>query len=423
MDVHIKNAMIFDGTGAMPRPGEVIVRGNRIRTVADAGASLEAPGCEVIDGTGMTLMPGMVEGHAHPSFFGAKSNTEFGDLPVEEHLLATMRNAELLLDHGFTSLYSAACAKVRLDVVTRNEINAGRARGPRLRAASPELTVTAGLGDDSTLHQTRGSFGFVADGADAIRHATRICIREGVDNIKINISGDDFVGAKGGQTVMSEAEVLAAVEVAHDFDRKIACHARASRSVKRALKCGVDVIYHCEQTDHEALDMLEAAKDRIFVGPAIGLIWNTIHEAQEFGMTPEVVERLGMQRVIDMSCRTYAALRERGVRVVIGGDYGFAWTPQGTNARDLEHFVNLYGYSPAEALACATSVGGQMMNMGDLGEVREGYLADLLLVDGDPTRDVRIMQDRSRLMMIMKDGAIHKHPSAAKRARAATAAE
>jgi imidazolonepropionase-like amidohydrolase len=423
MDVHIKNAQIFDGTGAMPRPGEVIVRGNRIRTVADAGASLEAPGCEVIDGTGMTLMPGMVEGHAHPSFFGARSNTEFGDMPAEEHLLATMRNAELLLDHGFTSLYSAACAKVRLDVVTRNEINAGRAKGPRLRAASPELTVTAGLGDDSTLHQTRGSFGFVADGADAIRRATRICIREGVDNIKINISGDDFVGAKGGQTVMSEAEVLAAVEVTHDFDRKIACHARASRSVKRALKCGVDVIYHCEQTDAEALDMLEAAKDRIFVGPAIGLIWNTIHEAEEFGMTPEVVAKLGMQRVIDMSCRTYHELRKRGVRVVIGGDYGFAWTPQGTNARDLEHFVNLYGYAPAEALACATSVGAEMMQMGELGQVREGYLADLLLVDGDPTRDVRIMQDRSRILMIMKDGAIHKHPSAAKRARAATAAE
>jgi imidazolonepropionase-like amidohydrolase len=193
--------------------------------------------------------------------------------------------------------------------------------------------------------------------------------------------------------------------------------------VKRALKCGVDVIYHCEQTDAETLDMLEAAKDRIFVGPAIGLIWNTIHEAEAFGMTPEVVARLGMQRVIDMSCRTYAALRQRGVRVVIGGDYGFAWTPQGTNARDLEHFVNLFGYSPAEALACATSVGAQMMQMGELGQVREGYLADLLLVDGDPTRDVRILQDRGRILMIMKDGAIHKHPSAVARARAATAAE
>jgi imidazolonepropionase-like amidohydrolase len=140
-------------------------------------------------------------------------------------------------------------------------------------------------------------------------------------------------------------------------------------------------------------------------------------------MTPEVVARLGMQRVIDMSCRTYAALRQRGVRVVIGGDYGFAWTPQGTNARDLEHFVNLFGYSPAEALACATSVGAQMMQMGELGQVREGYLADLLLVDGDPTRDVRILQDRGRILMIMKDGAIHKHPSAVARARAATAAE
>lgn len=424
MDVHIKNAMIFDGTGSAPRPGEVIVRGNRIRTVADAGARLDAPGCDVIDARGMTLMPGMVEGHAHPSFFGAKSNTEFGDLPVEEHLLATLRNAELLLDHGFTSLYSAACAKVRLDVVARNEINAGRAKGPRLRAASPEITVTAGLGDDSTLHQMRGSFGFVADGADAVRKAVRICIREGVDNIKINISGDDFVGAKGGQTVMSEAEVMAAVEVAHDFDRKIACHARAGMSVKRALKCGVDVIYHCEQADSATLDLLEAAKDRIFVGPAIGLIWNTVHEAEEFGMTPEVVERLGMQRVLDMSCRTYHELRKRGVRVVIGGDYGFAWTPQGTNARDLEHFVNLFGYSPAEALVCATSVGGRMMDVGDeLGQVREGYLADLLLVDGDPTRDVRIMQDRDRLAMIMKDGAIHKHPATAQRARAATAAE
>ncbi len=423
-DVHIKNANIFDGTGAATRPGEIVVRGNRIRTVAGPGANLEAPGCEVIDAQGATLMPGMVEGHAHPTFIGARANTDMGDIPVEEHLLATLRNAELLLDHGFTSLYSAASAKLRLDVVVRNEIAAGREKGPRLRAASPEITVTAGLGDESTQHQSRSSFGMVADGPDAIRHAARYCIREGVDNLKINISGDDFVGAKGGQTVMSEAEVRAAVEVAHDFDRKIACHARAGRSVKRALTCGVDVIYHCEQADDEALDMLEAAKDRIFVGPAIGLIWNTIHEAQEFGITPEVVENLGMQRVLDMSAKTYNELRRRGVRVVIGGDYGFAWTPQGTNARDLEHFVNLYGYSPAEALACATSVGGSMMfPAGDLGVVREGALADLLLVDGDPTRDVRIMQDRAKLLMIMKDGAFHKHPRVAGRARGAVAAE
>jgi imidazolonepropionase-like amidohydrolase len=422
-DVHIRNAMIFDGSGAPLRPGEVIVRGNRIRTVADAGANLEAPGCEVIDAKGMTLMPGMVEGHAHPSFCGARATTDLGDIPPEEHLLATMRNATLLLDHGFTSLYSAACAKIRLDIVARNEIDAGRWPGPRLRASSPEITVTGGLGDETRLHQVRSSFGLVADGPEEIRKAVRLCIREGTDNIKINISGDDFVNpAKGAMTVMSEAEVLAAVETAHDFDRKVNCHARAGLSVKRAVKCGVDVIYHSEWADAEGIDMLEAAKDRVFVGPAIGLIWNTVHEGQEFGFTPEVVARLGMQRVLDKASATYHELRKRGVRVVIGGDYGFAWTPQGTNARDLEHFVNLFGYSPAEALVCATKYGGQMMG-DELGQVREGYLADLLLVDGDPTRDVRIMQDRSRLVMIMKDGAFHKHPGAAQRAQAMTAAE
>ena len=103
---------------------------------------------------------------------------------------------------------------------------------------------------------------------------------------------------------------------------------------------------------------------------------------------------------------------KRGIRVVIGGDYGFAWTPQGTNARDLQHFVNLFGYSPAHALSCATMVGGQLMRMGDeLGLVKEGYLADLLLVDGDPLKDVSVMADRTRFAMIMKNGAMYKDPA------------
>ncbi len=143
-DVLFRNANLFDGTGTATRPADVIVRGNRICTVADANARLEAAGCEVIDATGLTLMPGMTEGHAHLSFCGARTNTDLGDIPPEEHLLATMRNAELLLDCGFTSAYSAASAKVRLDIVIRNEVNAGRLKGPRIRASSPEITVTGG---------------------------------------------------------------------------------------------------------------------------------------------------------------------------------------------------------------------------------------------------------------------------------------
>jgi imidazolonepropionase-like amidohydrolase len=95
------------------------------------------------------------------------------------------------------------------------------------------------------------------------------------------------------------------------------------------------------------------------------------------------------------------------IRVVIGGDYGFVHTPQGANARDLELFVKLFGYSPAEALQCATRIGGELMEL-DVGVVRPGWLADLLLVDGDPLDDVRVLQDADRLVLVMQDGRIHK---------------
>jgi imidazolonepropionase-like amidohydrolase len=221
-------------------------------------------------------------------------------------------------------------------------------------------------------------------------------------------------------TVMSEEEVRTAVDVAHSFGKRVACHSRAAESVKRAVRCGVDVIYHCEFADEEALDMLEANKDRVFVGPAIGLVYNTLHEAGAWGITHEAACGMGMNRVMENSQRTYEQMRIRGIRVVVGGDYGFAWIPQGTNARDIEHFVKLFGYSANEALQCATRIGGQIMGQGnELGLVKEGYLADLLLVDGDPTKDVAILQDANKLSVIMKDGAVYKNALEPMRAVAA----
>jgi imidazolonepropionase-like amidohydrolase len=408
MKTLMRNCVVWDGSGAAPFPADVLVEGDRIRRVAKGGSGkLAAEDAEVIDAQGMTLMPGLVEGHAHLSFCGATRNTDLGDIPPEEHTIATLHNAKTLLDAGFTSAYSAASAKLRLDVVVRNEVESGRSPGPRIRAASPEITVTGGLGDENKQHMLRDSFGIVADGAQAIAKAVRTCIREGVDNIKLNISGDDFVPAKGGMTVMREEEVRIACEVAHSFGRRVASHSRASNAVKRAVQCGVDVIYHCEMADSEALDLLEAARDHIFVGPAIGLIHNTLYEAEAWGITRAVARDLGMERCIENSQRTYEQMRKRGIRVVIGGDYGFAWTPQGTNARDLEHFVKLFGYTPSEALQCATRIGGELMGL-PLGQVAEGQLADLLLVDGNPLQDLRILQDRARLRLIMKNGIAHK---------------
>ena len=179
-----------------------------------------------------------------------------------------------------------------------------------------------------------------------------------------------------------------------------------------AVRHGVDCIYHCDFADEEALDLLESVKDTCFVGPAFGLVHNCTKEGEVAGITPEVCEQLDLYRKFDACCASYHEIRKRGIRVVIGGDYGFAVTPMGQNARDIEHFVNYFGYSANEALRCATIVGAQLMGHGgELGEVKEGYLADLLLVDGDPLKDVAIMQKPSNFSMIMKDGIMYKNPN------------
>ena len=165
MAILIRNCQVWDGTGTVPFTAEVLVDGGRIRQLQRGSGTPRAPeGVEVIDALGMTLMPGLVEGHAHLSFCGATKNTDLGDIPPEEHVIETLHNARTLLDAGFTSAYSAASAKLRLDVVVRNEVNSGRSPGPRIRAASPEITVTGGLGDENKQHLMRDSFAIVADG-------------------------------------------------------------------------------------------------------------------------------------------------------------------------------------------------------------------------------------------------------------------
>jgi imidazolonepropionase-like amidohydrolase len=410
-----RNVIVWDGIDDTPYAGEVLVEGNRVRTVARGRHAIASENArEVIDGQGQFLMPGMVEGHCHLSFVGPTRNQDLGEIPPEEHLLRTLRNATFILNHGFTSCYSAASAKLRIDVVVRQEIADGYVAGPRYRAAGPEITVTGGLGDERKQHMHAESFGMIADGVDEIRKAVRVCCREGVDNVKFNVSGDEFVGHARAEVVsMSEDELSAGVKLAHDWGKQVACHSRAAESVKRAVRAGVDCIYHCDFADEEALDMLEAAKESVFVGPAFGLVHNSVFEGDVVGLTRDVVQRMGLPRKLEHTIATYHQMRKRGMRVVIGGDYGFTVTPMGQNARDIGHFVKFFGYSPAEALKCATAVGGELMgHKGELGVVREGALADLLLVTENPLEDQSVLVGPDYFAMIMKDGRMHRDPRA-----------
>jgi len=207
-------------------------------------------------------------------------------------------------------------------------------------------------------------------------------------------------------------------DILHEQRLYLACHAQAAEAVKRAAKHGFRIVYHCSHADEEALDLLEAKKDEIFVAPAIGLIYTRAHEAEKWGIKRGTKKDMGAPAQLERMQKLYPKMRKRGIRVLPGGDYGFPYNPIGTNARDLQWFVELLGYTPIEALVAATKLGGELMGRGDkLGQIKAGYLADLLVVDGNPARDVKILQDASRLALIMKDGKVHK------RARALTEPE
>jgi imidazolonepropionase-like amidohydrolase len=417
------NVKVLDGSGAEPFPAKVLVEGNRIKSVTPVSEVLSAEGADLVDGGGATLMPGLVEAHSHISFANTADLQSLGDIPPEEHTLLAAKHAKLMLDHGFTSINSAAAAKPRLDVVIRNAINAGDIPGPRMLAATPEMTVSGGLGDVRLWHLHRETFAIVCDGPDEFRRVARQMCREGVDTLKINPSGDEFVPyARAQQTVMNDAEVAAVCEVARSRGKRVAAHARSAESVKMCLRHGVEMIFHATFADDEAIDALEAAKDRVFVVPTIGITYTTLNEAGAWGITPAIGEQLGLKRELEHAIKVMNELKRRGVRVLPGGDYGFAWNPVGRNARDLEHFVTLFGFTPMDAIVAATKFGGEiMMKGGEMGAIKPGYLADLLLVDGNPLADISILQHRERLLAIMKDGIFHKVPQMARLAQAVAA--
>ncbi len=146
------------------------------------------------------------------------------------------------------------------------------------------------------------------------------------------------------------------------------------------------------------------------MAPAISVTYTRLHEFP-FPTTDAVKARIS--RDLEATIARMQELKRRGVRVLPGGDYGFQWNPHGRNARDLDYFVKLMGWTPMEAIVGATALGGAIMGMADsLGQVRQGFLADLLLVDGDPLKDVTILQDRTKLLAIMKGGTFHKPPPA-----------
>ncbi len=397
------NVNVLDGTGRAPFPGQVLVVDERIAKVADAarGEAIEAGSATVVDGGGRcTLMPGLCDAHTHITWNNGPSLEASAEMPVEEHLLLSLENAKLYLDCGYTSCVGAASAKLRMDVVLRNAIDSGKFPGPRLLASGPEIATT-GADVNPSMH---------ADGVDEMRKLVRTICKEGVDTIKLSLTGENITGkAMAHETFFTDDEMAVAVEEAARRGVRVSAHARNAQSIKMCVRHGVNIIYHASFTDEEALDALEAAKDRVFVAPGLAWLVMTAYHASDWGVTPEMAKDMGYVHELECAIESMKQMKKRGIRVLPGGDYGFAWTPHGTYAKDLEYFVDLLGFSPMDTIVASTRMGGEIMGRpDDLGVISPGYLADLLLVAGDPLSDITLLQDRDNLLAIMKDGRFHK---------------
>ncbi|KAK3722770.1 hypothetical protein LTR37_002342 [Vermiconidia calcicola] len=423
--VLFRDVNIIDSTGQEPFKGDVYIEGERIRyvgSVPDVEALAKNAQVRTINGRGRTLMSGLGDAHTHFSWNDGDLG-RLGDLGVEEHTLACARSAQCYIDSGYTMCYGkelldiggsetpadhtgellgAASAKERLDIVLRDAINEGRLPGPRYLANGKEMAVP-----DGDLVPGITAF---AKGPLEMRETIRHHVKLGVDNIKLSMSGEQITETRDAQDCYyTDDETAACVDEAHRHGVRLCAHARARDSVKMCIRHGVDIIYHASWIDQEGMDMLEKNKHKHIVAPGLNWLIGTLYDSSAFGYSFEKAEQVGYKKELDYAIPGLKEMHQRGITVLPGGDYGFAWTPHGTYARDLEHFVKLLDFTPMESIVAATAgVAKLFMREDELGKIKPGYFADCILVDGNPVENISVLQEHDKLNVIMINGRIHK---------------
>ncbi len=406
------NFNIIDGSGSDSFLGEVLVQGNRIEHVGATGSSTDVQGALIIDGHKKTLMPGLCDAHLHLTWNDQTTLEGVTMMPPEEHLIHSIGVAKKVLDSGFTSGVGAASARPRFDCVLRDAINDGHIVGPRYLANTQEITTIGGLGDTSPFHIDIDdlSFGARISGPEEMRKMVRKYFKFGVDLVKLNLSGEEITSVPAQHTTMSDEEVSMAMSEVRRQGIRACAHARSTGSVLQCIKNEIEIIYHASYADEECLDKLEEQKNRFFVAPGLGWLQQTAYGAGEFGIDPESKLANAYASELNTAVETMKKMHSRGIRVLPGGDYGFAWTPHGTNAKDLEYLTTMVGMTPMEAIVAATKFGGEIMGQPEmLGLVKKGFYADLLVLDTDPLKDITILQNKEKILIIMKDGKFQKN--------------
>ena len=411
--ISLNNIRLFNGHADHFCPDATVVYSDG--TVIYAGPSEGSPVLDgqtrVIDGTGHFVMPGMVESHAHLSYTN-NGPLELDKSPVEEVVIKTIRNAQIMLGSGFTSAISFGSVH-RVDAFLKRGIECGDVLGPRLLAGGRDIGST---GSNADLHPDYAQLkidglGMITDGPWEVRKAVRTLAKNGVDVAKVMIDGELISsggGIKPGVLGFTDEELDALVSEAHHRGMRVACHARSAAAVKQAVRGGVDFIGHANYLDDEALELLEANRERIFVGPAVAWEITFLKHYQSFGFETGSREQEGYAAELEATQQSVKRMRDVGVKVLVGGDYGLNITPHGTYATELQYFTDYFGFSAGQALQAATKHGGEaFMPEGHLGTLEAGKIADMVVLNDNPLEDITILQDPDNIAAVIKDGEIY----------------
>lgn len=408
----IQNARVIDGTGAKPlEKATVVIQKDAISAVGPASQVQAPPRAEVIDAKGMTLMPGLIDAHLH--FFGIR-RYEFLLWAMEHvalHAIRSVYEVRRILEAGFTTVRDCGSDNA---LFIKQAIEEGSIAGPRLRAVGRFMCQTGGIPDlpflPLSVMEGRDGRGFcrLTDGVDECLKAAREQLRGGATELKIGTTGGidpSFIVAESAFTV---EEIRAMASVAHNVGKKITAHnnvlmGEPCTGIRKAIAGGVDAIDHGYWIDDPTLELM-AEKGVVWIA-TLGYLQRAVERGKDLNLSPVYVDKC--KRAVESIADTTPRAKKMGVKRASGSDFlGTPADPHGEEAFELEMQVRC-GLSEMEALVTATRRNAELFNLdARLGTVEKGKLADLILVDGDPLKNIKVLQDASRIKMVMLEGQV-----------------